>query len=287
MKKKFIYILLLLITILPISGCFEEDDLKSSKITTTVYPIEYIVNRLYTNENIVSIYPNGVETNNYKLTKKELNEYAKTTTLFIYNGLSNERELAKNLVNKNKKIQIIDVSFGLKYTYSIEELWLNPSNYLMLSNTVKNDLIEISDNKYTAKTLEENYKSLEEDLSILDANIKSIADNATAAKKTLVIADPAFAFLETYGFDIIDISDTTKITNGIKDKFKNKTYVNIYAKANTTLQDDIKDLVDNYEAKVVYIETMNTLTEEERNNNENYLTIMNRFISDLTNSILT
>ncbi len=287
MKKKIIYILLLLLAIVPISGCFEKDDLKSSKITTTVYPIEYIVNRLYTKENVVSIYPNGAETDNYKLTKKELNEYAKTTTLFIYNGLSNERELAKNLVNKNKKIQIIDVSFGLKYTYSIEELWLNPSNYLMLCNTVKNDLIDISENKYTAKTLEENYKSLEEDLSILDANLKSIADNATDTKKTLVIADQAFAFLETYGFEIVDISDTTKITNKIKDKFKNKTYVNIYAKANTTLQDDIKDLVDNYEAKVIYIDTMNTLTEEERNNNENYLTIMNKFISDLSNAVLT
>jgi len=285
--KKFIYIFILLLCIIPLGGCFEKDELKASKITTTVYPIEYIVNRLYTNENVVSIYPNGTDINNYKLNKKQIKEYSKTTNLFIYNGLTNEKDIAKELINKNKKIQIIDVAFGLKYSHSIEELWLNPSNYLMLSNTVKNDLIEISNNKYTANKIEENYRSLEEDLSILDANIKSIADNATEAKKVLIISDDAFAFLEGYGFEIINLSDPVNITNKIKEKFKNKTYNKIYAKANEPLQDDIKDLVDNYEAKIIYIDTMTTLTEEERNNNENYLTIMNKFISDLSNNILS
>ena len=74
--------------------------------------------------------------------------------------------------------------------------------------------------------------------------------------------------------------------DNIKEKFKNKTYTNIYAKANEDLMDSVKDLVDNYGAKVTYVNTMNTLTDSEKQSNENYLTIMNRFISDLSNNVL-
>lgn len=284
--KKLFYILILSILIIPMGGCFEGETSKSSKITTTVYPIEYIVNNLYTKQEITSIYPNGADTKTYKLTNKQIDEISKTTTMFIYNGLTEEKEVARKLVNKNKKIQIIDVNYGLKYSNSIEELWLSPSNYLMMCNTIKNDLIEITNNKYLTNEINENYKKMEEDLSILDANLKTIADNTEASKKTLIIGDKAFAFLESYGFNIIDISDKNSITNGIKEKFKNGTYNTIYVRANSPVMDEIKDLSDNYRAKLVEIDTMNTLTEEERNNKETYLTIMNKFLTDLSNNVL-
>ena len=284
--KKISYILLLILAIIPLGGCFEGETVKGTKITTTVYPIEYIVNNLYTKQEITSIYPNGVDTSTYKLTNKQIDEISKSTNLFIYNGLTEEKEIARKLVNKNKKIQIIDVNFGLKYANSIEELWLSPSNYLMMCNTIKNDLIEINNNKYLTNEINENYKKLEEDLSILDANLKAIADNTEASKKTLVIADNAFAFLESYGFNIINIADKNNITNTIKEKFKNGTYNTIYVKANYPVMDEIKDLADNYKAKLVEIDTMNTLTEKARNNKENYLTIMNKFLADLSNNVL-
>lgn len=286
MKRKIIIIITLILCIIPLSGCFPENNGNATKITTTVYPIEFIVSNLYTKQEIISIYPNGSNTSTYKLTNKQTEEYAKSTNLFIYNGLTEEKEIARKLVNKNKKIQIIDVNYGLKYSNSIEELWLSPSNYLMMANTIKNDLIEITNNKYTTNEINENYKKLEEELSILDANLKAIADNTDETKKTLVIADNAFQFLEDYGFNIINISDKNNITNSIKEKFKNGTYTTIYVRANTTVMDEIKDFVDNYKAKLTEIDTMNTLTEDERNNNEDYLTIMNKFLTDLSNNVL-
>ena len=284
--KKLLYILLLVFMTIPLGGCFENTNTKGTKITTTVYPIEYIVNNLYTKQEITSIYPNGIDTNNYKLTNKQIDEISKSTNLFIYNGLTEEKEIARKITNKNKKIQIIDVSYGLKYTNSIEELWLSPSNYLMLCNTIKNDLIEITNNKYLTNEINENYKKIEEDLSILDANLKAIADNTEASKKTLVIADNAFGFLQDYGFNIINISDKNNITNSIKEKFKNGTYNTIYVRANSPVMDEVKDLADNYKAKLIEVETMNTLTEEERNNKEDYITIMNKFLTDLSNNTL-
>ena len=44
------------------------------------------------------------------ITDKQIKEYSKETTLFVYNGLSNEKEIAKTFINKNKNMHIIDVS---------------------------------------------------------------------------------------------------------------------------------------------------------------------------------
>lgn len=288
MKKKVIYIFLLLFMVLGLSGCFDNDKINNTKITTTVYPIEFLVNRLYgTDSKIVSIYPNGTDVYNFKLTKKEINDYAKNSDIFVYNGLTDEKEIARNLINKNKKMQLVDVSYGLKYINGIEELWLSPDNYLMLANTIKNDL-QTTNSTVIASKIEENYKVLEEDLSILDANLKSLGDSAKAnGKEEIVIADDTFAFLNSYGFKTTSIADENNITNSIKNKFKDKTYKYIFVRSIEDVPDAIKDLVDNYQAELVEINTMNTLTDKERENHENYLTIMEEFITNLSNVVLS
>ena len=284
MKKKILIITLLIgIILIGTTGCLENDNLEGSNITTTVYPIEYLVTRLYNTSSITSIYPNGVEINDYELTDKQLKDYSKTTTLFVYTGLGNEKEIAKTLINKNKKIQLIDASYSLKYTYGIEELWLNPNNYLMLANTIKTDLEDLSSSKYAAEKIENNYSILEEDLSKLDAEIRSIAKSAEKNKSnTIVIAYDSFGFLSKYGFNVVNISNENNITTSIKNKFKNKTYKYILVKNKKDVSDSVKDLVDNYGAELIEINTMSTLTDEQRTNGDNYLSIMNDFINILS-----
>ena len=286
MKKKIFAIIILCTMILTLTtGCFDKDELENSNITTTVYPIEYLVTRLYKGETKVkSIYPNDVKIADYKLTDKQLTDYSKTTTIFVYNGLTPEKEIAKSLINKNKKIQIIDVAYGLKYTYGIEELWLNPNNYLMLANTIKKDLQEFSSSKYAAKEIEEHYGDIEEDLTTLDVELRQVGKNARAkGTQTLVIAYDSLGFLEKYGFDIVNISNESNITSQIKNKFKNKEYKYILVDSKENVSDSVKDLVDNYEAELVEINMMTTLSDKEKENNDNYLTIMNNFLSTLSN----
>ena len=78
MKKKIIYLLFLCTLMLTCTtGCFESDKLEGSTITTTVYPIEYLVSRLYGDKGtITSIYPNETKINEYKLTDKQINDYS-------------------------------------------------------------------------------------------------------------------------------------------------------------------------------------------------------------------
>ena len=288
MKKKII--LLTILTIMSLfltTGCLENDNLEGSNITTTVYPIEYLVLRLYDTNNIKSIYPNGTDIDNYELTDKQLKDFSSNTNLFIYTGLGNEKEIAKTLINKNKKIQLIDASYSLKYTYGIEELWLNPSNYLMLANTVKTNLQELSSSKYAAEKIEKNYGLLEEDLSSLDAEIRSIAKTAEKKNKnTIVIAYDSFGFLSKYGFNVVNISNENNITSSIVNKFKNKTYKYILVKDEKNVSDSVKDLVANYGVELIEINTISTLTDEERANGDNYLTIMREFINSLSKATL-
>jgi zinc transport system substrate-binding protein len=288
MKRKLLLSFLSIISIFLLTGCFDTNKLEGSNITTTVYPIEYLVDRLYgEHSEITSIYPNDVDINKYELTDKQVKEYAKETTLFVYNGLSNEKEIAKTLINKNKKLQIIDVSYGLNYKYGVEELWLNPNNYLMLANTIKNDLSDLSSSKYAAKEIEENYAKLEEDLTTLDADLRNIAKTAkNNNSETIIIAHDSLGFLERYGFNVINISSENNITSSIKNKFKNKTYTKIFVADKDKVSDSVKDLVDNYKAELIEINMMHTLTDQERNNKDNYLTIMNDFITKLSDVVL-
>ena len=96
MKKKIFLLGVLLTLLLSITGCDEKDSLKDSKITTTIYPLEYITNRLYNYESkVVSIYPNDTNVSTYKLSDKKLKEYAKGSNIFIYDGISDEKEYCK------------------------------------------------------------------------------------------------------------------------------------------------------------------------------------------------
>ena len=97
--------LILLTLIIGISsfGCLKRDKYDNININVTSYPIEYITNYLYGDYSKVNmIYPSDVDVNNYELSPKQIKDYAKAD-MFIYNGLSKEKNIAASLLNKNKK----------------------------------------------------------------------------------------------------------------------------------------------------------------------------------------
>ena len=92
----------------------------------------------------------------------------------------------------------MDANFGMEIQYGIEELWLNPSNLLMISQNIKNSLNELIDSKYIKEEIEEAYVNLKVELSELDADIKMLSENAS--NKTLVVASPSLQYLTKCGF---------------------------------------------------------------------------------------
>ena len=170
MKNLKIYILL--ITIFLLTGCnLNKDTMDNISIYTTTYPINYLINKLYQDHSkIYSIYPTGVNLNEYNLTDRKLKDYSKSD-LFIFNSLDKDRDYAVKMINLNPELKVIDVSTGMSYENSIEELWLDPNNYLMMAENIKTGLSEYIDNPYLTEEINTNYENLEYDISKLDADL--------------------------------------------------------------------------------------------------------------------
>lgn len=278
-NKIFKILLLVISTSFILSGCFRRDDMEGINIITTVYPLEYVTNKLYGNNSVInSIYPDGIDITKYKISSKEYKDHSKQD-LFIYNGASADRDIALNLVNKNKNILIMDANFGMETQYGIEELWLNPSNLLMISQNIKNSLIELIDSKYIRDEIIEAYNELKVELSELDADIKLLGENAS--NKTLVVASPSLQYLSKYGFEVILINDDIKNEKNIakvNNLIENNSIKYIYMLENDEESKTLKQLKNSKKISVLTIDKLDNINDEERDNKENYITLMKKNI---------
>lgn len=278
--KKFKIIIMIFTLFLACSCSIKKDDLENADIYTTTYPINYLTEYLYGEyANINSIYPKDCDLETFKLTDKQVKNYAKAD-LFIYNGLSNEKEIAKTLLNKNKNLLIIDVSYGLTANNNIIELWLNPNNYLMLAKNIKDNLQNYLTSKYIIDQIDKKYNDFEEKISIMDANIRSIANDAkNNNKETIVVSNNGLNYLQNYGFNIIDLSDENNLKenklNNIKSKFDNSKYTYILCADFDKENDTIKDLVNNHKAKLIEVNTLTISLDDD------YFNIMTSFVEDI------
>ena len=281
--KKFF---LLGLTFFLTTGCsLTKDSLEDATIYSTVYPIEYLTNFLYSDyATIESIYPNGADISSYELTDKQIKEYAKGD-LFIYNGLGNEKNIAKDLINQNNNLLIIDAANSLNYINGIEELWMSPNNYLMLAKNIKDYLIEYLNSNTLIESVNTKYDELEEILSIKDADLRAIGKEAKEnGTNALVVSNNVFKYLESYNFEIISLDEETlteSTLNSIDNNFDNGNY-NTLIVLDNNYTDNINKIIEEYEPEVIDISSMTVSNDE----SEDYLTTMQNFIDKLRNLCL-
>ncbi len=273
--KKFFNILIFTLILLTTAGCFKRDDLEDIEIVTTVYPIEFLVDSLYGyNSEVKSIYPNEINVEKYNLTSKQIKDFSKAK-IFVYNGLSNEKNIAAKLINQNNDLKIIDVTQGLEYTNSIEELWISPANYLMMAQNIKNSLKEYISNKYVKEEIDKNYNKLKISLSEIDAELKIIAE--TSDNKTIITSNKMFNYLAKYGFEVICLDETTNVDQTTIRKVKrliNEGVIKIiFTKQGEEDNNIIKEIKNETNVETFAFYTMTNLTENERKNETNYLTL--------------
>ena len=266
----------LLLIALMLTGCFfKRDTMEDIDIYTTVYPINYLVNCLYgNNARIFSIYPTGVNIDEYTISDKKLEEYS-NKDLFVFNSLDIDRDYAVKLINKNKDLKVIDVAIGMNYENGVEELWLNPYNYLMMAQNLKNGLEQYITNPYLIEEINNNYETLKYDLSKLDADLKD--DISNASYKTIVVDNDALLFLERYDVKVISLEDNEKLTepviNEVKKLISDGNIKYIYS-LDTTSNYTVNSLINDYQVELLTLNGMNSIDGAISNTNENYLTIM-------------
>lgn len=278
-------LVVLFITLILLTGCFKRDNMDDISIAVTKYPIEYLVKNIYGfNSTASSVYPVGSDVDTYTLSKKQLRKYS-TNDIFVYNGLTDEKKIAAGLLNYNSSIKIIDVAKGLNDTYEEEELWLSPSNYLMLAQNIKDSLLSYINSTILKQEINDAYEELKLNISMLDANIKVIAENAS--NKTIIVGNDLFKFLEKYGYNVLSIdesknkkSDYQEAKNLVSNK--SNSYVFVLEKS---VNDENVAKLKNAGASIVSIKSLKSLTQDEINDGYDYLQYMNTFIDDLKSEV--
>lgn len=282
MKNKLL--ILVATTLLTLTGCVRDENMEDIKIKTTSYPIEYITTKLYSEHayTISSIYPDDIDINSYKLTKKQLKDFSKND-LFIYNGASNEPDYTIELKNINKDIKIIDAARWMEYSNNVEELWLDPFNFLMLAQNIKDGFAEYISDPYLNEEIQEKYDELNIEVSKLDVEFKTSVENAV--NKTIVVSDDLFKYLEKYGFTVISLEENENLTQkNIVDAQKlinAGTIEYIFIKNGEETNETVKDIINKTGVKTESIHTLSNLTEKERDENQDYITIMKSNIEKL------
>ena len=283
--KKFLAILLLAISL---TGCsIKRDNLEDINIYTTVYPTEYITERLYGNHStIYSIYPDGVNTKDYTLTNKQIKDYSKSS-IFVFNGLSKEKDYVIPFFKNNKNIKIIDSTLSMEYENEIEELWMDPSNFLMLSQNIRTGLKEYINNHYLQNEIDEKYEELKIDISQIEANLRIVAQSSN--NKTIIVSNDLFKFLEKYGFNVISLEEnddlTDKTISTAQVLIENKSNSYIFLLDNDEITNTVKKLVDDTDATIIRLHSLANITENERELKKDYISIMNENIELLKNEL--
>ena len=277
--KNIKYLFLTIVLLIPIAlittGC-TDDSMDNIEIIVTNYPNEYITKKLYENHaTITPIYPDGVDINNYKISNKQNHDYAKKD-LFVYNGLiEKERNLAIDLLDINPNLKIIDTAYVLETDYSPEEMWLNPSSLLMMSQNIRLGLEEYITSTYLQKDVDDAYDKLKIELSELDADYRVAVESTE--HKTIIVADSALKYLEKFGLDVICIdSDANQKTLSQAEKaIKNKNVSYIMLFKGEEVNENAKKLLDTYtDIQKLELHKLDNISDTERSNKENYNTIM-------------
>ena len=279
MKRiKYLIITLILITL---CGCSLKDDFSDTYIYTTIYPIEYGTTMLYSDyAKINSVYPNGAD-KNYEVTKKKKEKYSKGE-IFVYTGLSNEAPLARDLLNLNNNLKIIDATKGMNLNNDIEEIWLDPSNYLMLCSNIKRSLIEYNDNVYVKESIEDNYSSLNEKISELDVALYNIGKNGNF--NTILTTNDVFNYLTKYNIEVISLDankeSLDKEIASAKKLISEKKIQYIYSLDDEVLTETQEKFISDNGLVKIPINNLHTLSDDERKNSDNYITLMNKIIEE-------
>ena len=206
--KKLLAFLAIIVLLIPTGCAIKRDTLENITIYTTAYPIEYITTSLYGKHSTVkSIYPNGIVNSVYTLTDEQIKLYSNSASLFIFNGIGKEKNYINPMMSYNKSLKIIDSTKSIDYEYGEEELWLNPSNMLMMAKNIKEGFDEYISNQYLKNNINTNHNELKATISKLEAKIYLMVE--TADDSTIIVSNDTLKFLEKYGFTVYSLDEDT------------------------------------------------------------------------------
>ena len=278
--KKILISVGLILGALFLTGCNAINNMENITIYTSSYPIEFVTKKLYGDHaKVYNMYPQGIDLNNYKLTDKQVSDYA-NSDLIIYNGLSDEQKYIVKMINKNNKLKIIDATSKIEYSSSIDEIWINPSNLLKIAKNTKDGLDEYINSNLVKEEINTNYEELKVEISSIDADLKEMVENAS--DKTIVTSSNKLNFLTKYGMNVISVDESTltdKTLSDAKKALQSDSISYLFVIKGEENSKTVEDLLNEVSGiQTLEIDTLANISTEDKNDGKDYISIMNENI---------
>ncbi|VEF48893.1 periplasmic solute binding protein [Bacillus freudenreichii] len=307
-----IYTILLVAAFL-LTGCNENPASDKGKtkdalsIYTTVFPIEDFTKKIGGEHvEVKSVYPVGADAHTYEPTMKTMMDIAESD-LLIYNGAGLESFIGKMENSlKNEKVVKIEASKGVQLLSSEEEpdeeehadddhhhdkdphIWIDPEYAIIMAENIKNAL---SDQMPSAKDdFEKNYQELKTNLQQLDNDLRTTIESAD--RKEILVSHAAYGYWEhRYGIEQISITGLStenepsqKQLQTIIERAKEHDIKYIIYNQNpaTKVADTIQKETG---TEALTLHNLEYITEKDKQNNEDYFSIMDKNIGTLKEAL--
>lgn len=284
----------------------ENEDINKSdtnvlEIYTSLYPFQYVTEQIGGDTVMVrSIIPPGTDAHTYDPTSKEIISIAKGDALF-YLGAGMEafaETVAESLASQDVKLIEIgeDKSLFIENEHEYEHdhdqehndhghhhgdydphVWLDPIRLTQIAETVKDELISLNSNE--KELYEENYQSLKRELLLLDESFQDVIDQK--AYNYILVSHAAYGYWEDkYGIEQISVNGLSSSSEPSQKELANiinqtKEYDLKYILFEQNTSNRVSEIIqDEIGAEAAIIHNLEVLTEEDIENNEDYLSIM-------------
>ena len=272
------------------------------KVVTTFYPMyDFAAKIALDNATISVLVPSGTEPHDWEPSSSDIIKL-EAADIFIYNDESMEHWVSDVLPTiQNKDLVVVRASEGLTLLEHHEEeehehdhgsldphTWLSALNAIKEAENIKNGFIKVDEEN--KEKYEEAFTNFSEKLKALNADAESKL--SLYRGKSIVVSHNAFSYLlSPYGIESEaieglepDSEPTPKRMAEIESFVKeHKTRVIFSAEAmNTKVASAIATATG---TKVEYLSPLEALTDEERENGDDYISIMKRNIDLIVDAL--
>lgn len=302
------------------SGNENNNNESTLHVYTTIFPIQDFTEKIGKEHvDVESVYPPNVDAHSYEPSTRLMTKIASADAL-IYNGAGIEGFVdaaAKAL--ENEDVKIYKASEGIEmltgsnedsheeedshnheeeaHNHDEEEshnhgdadphVWLDPVRAITIAENIKNALSELKPE--AASEFEENFLALKQELEAIDTEFAETIEKAN--KKEILVAHAAYGYWERYGviqYSITGMSPTqeptqkqlTEIIETAKEH--NINYVifekNVASKVSTVVKDELG-------AEELYLSNLESISEADVKNNEDYISMMRKNLSTLEKAL--
>ena len=111
----------------------------------------------------------------------------------------------------------------------------------------------------------------------------------SANNKVIVVDDSSLKFLEKYGFRVISLEENDELTDKTILEVKNMISIGtidyIYTMNESNLNSTVQSIKDETNIQILELNNISNLTDEQRKNKEDYISLLNENIDLLKNEL--